>query len=398
MDNPVHSLFKKIVQGKKQMEGGGVMITRTLGTSALKNLDPYLMLDELKLPANKAFAGFPNHPHRGFETCSIMLEGKIEHRDNAGNQPALYSKSSIMLEGKIEHRDNAGNQPALYSKSSIMLEGKIEHRDNAGNQPALYSKSSIMLEGKIEHRDNAGNQLALYSKSSIMLEGKIEHRDNAGNQGKIEHRDNAGNQGVIGPGGVQWMTAGRGIIHSEMPKVTTGMLHGFQLWINLPKKDKMCKPRYQDYQAEDIPIQEDGNGTSVRVMAGESLGAVGPIKMRNPGLLMDIRMKPGASFMQLVPKEWSGFAYVYEGSGTISGTKGVIEQALVLGEGDHIRADATGPDGFKFLLIAGQPIKEPIVQHGPFVMNTQAEIQQAFEDYQSGKLQKADDNPWVDEL
>ena len=149
------------------------------------------------------------------------------------------------------------------------------------------------------------------------------------------------------------MTAGRGIIHSEMPKGTTGMLHGFQLWINLPKKDKMCKPRYQDYQAKDIPTATDGSGTSVRVMAGEALGATGPIKMRNPGLLMDFRLEGGASFKQHVPADFNGFAYVYHGDGKLSGTKAKVEQALVLGPGDHVIAQA-GEEGLKFLLIAGR--------------------------------------------
>lgn len=269
-------------------------ICRTVGTSLLRNLDPYLMLDELKLPAKQAFAGFPDHPHRGFETCSIMLEGVMEHRDSQGNQ------------------------------------------------------------------------------------------------------------GVIGPGGVQWMTAGRGIIHSEMPKVTDGILWGFQLWINLPKKDKMCKPRYQDYQKGDIPVVElpGAPGSSVRVMAGTSStgGVTGPIRMRNPGLLMDVRLGAGGSFKQEVPEGWNGFAYVYDGEGKICGTKATPEHAMVLGPGDHVEATAGASAGLRFLLIAGKPIGEPIVQHGPFVMNTQEEIYQAFADYQSGRLQNKDDNPWQDEL
>ncbi|KAG2434196.1 hypothetical protein HXX76_007922 [Chlamydomonas incerta] len=285
----------KVVQGQKMKEGAGVMITRTVGTGALRNLDPYLMLDELKLPAKAAFAGFPDHPHRGFETCSIVLEGLIEHRDSQGNQ------------------------------------------------------------------------------------------------------------GVIGPGGVQWMTAGRGIVHSEMPKSNDGMLHGFQLWINLPKKDKMCKPRYQDYQKDDIPIVPLGEGgaSSVRVMAGTSTagGVSGPIKMRNPGLLMDVRLAAGAEFKQEVPQGWNGFCYVYDGEGKISGSRAQPEQTLVLGPGDHLVASAGGgAAGLKFLLVAGQPIGEPIVQHGPFVMNTEQEIQQAFRDYQTGQLQRPQDNPWEDEL
>ncbi|KAI8473653.1 MAG: RmlC-like cupin domain-containing protein [Monoraphidium minutum] len=265
----------KVVQGTKLMEGAGVQICRTVGTPALRNLDPFLMLDELKLPSNRASAGFPDHPHRGFETCSIMLSGRMEHADSMGNK------------------------------------------------------------------------------------------------------------GVIGPGGVQWMTAGRGVVHSEMPVVDEGNLHGFQLWINLPQKDKMCKPRYQDYQPRDIPT-----------------AAAGPIKMRNPGMLLDFTLAPGAKISEPVPAEWNAFCYVYGGSGAIGGRAVAREQAAVLGPGGTLEAEgpASG-EPLSFLLIAGRPIGEPIVQHGPFVMNTQDEIHQAFNDYRNGMLQLAEDNPWdADEL
>ncbi|PNH12230.1 Pirin-1 [Tetrabaena socialis] len=199
-------------------------------------------------------------------------------------------------------------------------------------------------------------------------------------------------------GGVQWMTAGRGIVHSGTPGSTDGMIWGFQLWINLPKKDKMCKPQYQDYQATDIPVVESAPGASVRVMAGEHAGMAGPIKMRNPGLLMDVRLAAGANFTQEVSQGWNGFAYIYEGGGKVCGTKAQPEQTMVLGPGDHVVATrGSGPSGLKFLLIAGKPIGEPIVQHGPFVMNTQEEIEQAFRDYRSGVLQSPQDNPWTDD-
>lgn len=138
-------------------------------------------------------------------------------------------------------------------------------------------------------------------------------------------------------------------------------------------------------------------GVKVRVMAGESLGAVGPIKMRNPGMLLDVRLAAGSRFQQPVPREWNGFCYCYDGAGSIGGTQCKAEQALVLGEGNTVEAETSNKDGLKFLLIAGQPIKEPIVQHGPFVMNTQEEIHQAFNDYQSGRFHDPNDNPWVDE-
>lgn len=280
--------IKAVVRGQKQMEGAGVRICRTVGTHSLRNLDPFLMLDELKMPADEASAGFPDHPHRGFETCSIMLSGKMDHWDSMGNK------------------------------------------------------------------------------------------------------------GTIETGGVQWMTAGRGVVHSEMPVVTSGQLHGFQLWINLPAKDKMCKPRYQDYQSKDIPVAEK-DGASVRVMAGNWGGAEGPIKLRNPGMLLDVRLAPGASFSQHVPEAWNGFAYVYGGKGRIGDKSAQEEHAYVLhNEGDTVAASA-GDEGLKFLLICGKPIGEPIVHHGPFVMNTEFEIQQAFNDYRSGQLQNPEDDPWKDD-
>lgn len=269
------------------MEGAGVRICRTVGTFD-QRVDPFLMLDELKLPSHQAAAGFPDHPHRGFHTCSIMLQGKMEHKDSMGNS------------------------------------------------------------------------------------------------------------GVITTGGVQWMTAGRGIVHSEMPVVEHGKdLHGFQLWINLPARDKMIRPRYQDIKAEEIPIVEFDTGTSVRVMAGTVGDKTGPIDMRHPGggMLLDIRIPPNQTYNQAVAEEWNAFSYVYEGSGKLCGQSVGIENAYVFGDGDGVSAEA-GEGGLKFLLFAGKPINEPIVQYGPFVMNSALEIQQAFEDYRSGQLQRADDNVW----
>ncbi|KAL6776098.1 hypothetical protein ACKKBG_A19830 [Auxenochlorella protothecoides x Auxenochlorella symbiontica] len=279
----------KIVRGTKQMEGAGVRICRTIGTGHLRNLDPFLMLDELKMPAHEASAGFPDHPHRGFETCSIMLSGKMEHRDSYGNH------------------------------------------------------------------------------------------------------------GVIGPGGVQWMTAGRGIVHSEMPKVTEGMLHGFQLWINLPAKDKMVKPRYQDVQADAIPAVE-GPGHSVRVMAGSVGATAGPLTLRNPGLLLDVRLEPGAEWSTEVTPDWNGFSYVYEGAGRIGGSPAAVENLQVFGnEGSTVIARAAEDRPLKFLLAFGKPIGEKVIQYGPFVMNHELEIQQAFADYHSGRLQNPNDDVWAAE-
>lgn len=282
----VERKIAKVVQGQKVMEGAGVRICRTVGTHSLRNLDPFLMLDELRMPSHEASAGFPNHPHRGMETCSIMISGKMEHGDNYGNK------------------------------------------------------------------------------------------------------------GVIGPGGVQYMSAGRGIVHSEMPVVTSGDLWGFQLWVNMPAKNKMNKPRYQDYQAESIQTVEEEN-LKVRVLAGEYRGVEGPVAIANPSLILDVQVKPGGNFSTPINKDWNGFVYVSDGSGVIGGTQGKREQALVLDSGDHLTATTTDPAGLRFLLLAGKPIGEPIVQHGPFVMNTHEEIQQAFQDFRSGKLQNKDDDVWA---
>lgn len=279
-----------VVRGKKLMEGAGVQICRTIGYGDIR-VDPYLMLDELRLPAEKASAGFPDHPHRGFETCTIMKRGKMEHRDSVGNK------------------------------------------------------------------------------------------------------------GVICDGGVQWMTAGRGIVHSEMPIVSEGDLHGFQLWINLPAKDKMVKPRYQDIQAPDIPVVQFEGGGHARVMAGVCEGVEGPLKLRNPGLLLDVTVPASSqTWEKTIPREWNGFAYVYDGAGTISGMRVEQQHAYVFAQegGDFVaaQADAASKE-MSFLLIAGKPIGEPIVQYGPFVMNHELEIAQAFEDYRTGRLQNPTDDPWT---
>lgn len=193
------------------------------------------------------------------------------------------------------------------------------------------------------------------------------------------------------------MTAGRGIVHSEMPVVTDGEdLHGFQAWINLPSKQKMVKPRYQDIQKEDIPVV-DAQGASIRVIAGKSGGQEGPMKLRNPGTLLDVRLDAGAEWRQVVSNEWNAFAYVYEGDGKLGGTKVDIQHAYVFGKDGEEVVSKAGQRGLKFLLFAGKPINEPVVQYGPFVMNTGVEIQQAFHDYRSGKLHNHDDDPWVDD-
>ena len=200
----------------------------------------------------------------------------------------------------------------------------------------------------------------------------------------------------IGPGGVQWMTAGRGIIHSEMPVVTSGDLHGFQLWMNLPAKKKMCKPRYQDVQADQIPVASVP-GASVRVMAGSVGSEVGPMKLRNPGMLLDVRVEAGQEWQHKVPSEWNSFAYVYEGAGKLSGHVAEMQHSYVFGNDGDTVVGTAGAKGLKFLLFAGKPLNEPVAQMGPFVMNHPLELQQAVSDYHSGKFQNPDDNPWVDD-
>lgn len=247
------------------------------------------MLDELKLPAGKATAGFPDHPHRGMATCTIMLAGSMEHRDSIGNS------------------------------------------------------------------------------------------------------------GIIKGGGVQWMEAARGIIHSELPVAEdpNELLHGFQLWVNLPAAHKMGKPRYQDIQADEIPVSSivGGRGT-VRVLAGEWDGKAGPIQVHHSHrvLLLDVVLEKG-SFSTTLESGHNCFCYVYGGSGTI-GDKGdagpQTAYVVAAADGKQELSIEAGADGLKCLVISGEPLHEPVVQHGPFVMNTEEEIHQAFFDYRSGNFARDD--------
>jgi quercetin 2,3-dioxygenase len=268
----------RIVTGQAVSDGAGVELTRVIGQPALSELDPFLLLDEFGSDDPKAYiAGFPEHPHRGFETVTYMLAGRMRHRDNHGNQ------------------------------------------------------------------------------------------------------------GDLGPGSVQWMTAGRGIVHSEMPLQEAGLMRGFQLWVNLPARDKMAAPRYQDIPADAIPEVARGNGARIRVIAGRTdEGTVGPIVgIATEPLYLDIALTPGADFLQAVPAGHAAFAYVYEGSATIAGTAFSAHQLAVLGDGMRFAAVA-GRAGAKLILVAGRPIGEPVARYGPFVMNTRAELEQAFADYQAG--------------
>jgi redox-sensitive bicupin YhaK (pirin superfamily) len=210
--------------------------------------------------------------------------------------------------------------------------------------------------------------------------------------GRFEHQDSAGHAGKLGPGDVQWMTAGRGVVHSEMPEREFahqgGLLHGLQLWVNLPKRDKMMEPRYQEIPAGRIPeaVSADGK-VKVRVIAGEALGAHAVIDTRIPISFLHFRLEPGAGITQPAPKDYNAFAYVLEGE-AVFGARAVQKHhmALFARDGDEVALEASASAPLELLLIAGKPIGEPVARWGPFVMNTREEILQAVEDYQSGRM------------
>jgi redox-sensitive bicupin YhaK (pirin superfamily) len=274
----------KIITGQPTSDGAGVRLNRVIGTPALEQLDPFLLLDEFKSDRPGDYlAGFPDHPHRGFETVTYMLAGAMEHRDHSGNQGELVA------------------------------------------------------------------------------------------------------------GSVQWMTAGRGIVHSEMPRQRDGLMWGFQLWVNLPARDKMIAPRYQDIAPDRIPEVKLAEGVTARVIAGEADGARGPVEgIATQPIYLDVRMAPGAVVELPLTPGHNAFAYVYEGRVTLGPASGPKEagagQLATLSDGDALRA-ATGSDApARFLLLAARPLREPIARYGPFVMNTREEILQAVEDYRSGQF------------
>jgi redox-sensitive bicupin YhaK (pirin superfamily) len=214
--------------------------------------------------------------------------------------------------------------------------------------------------------------------------------------GRFEHKDSQGRSGKLNPGDVQWMTAGSGVVHSEMPEKefarTGGRLHGFQLWVNLPKRDKMVEPRYQEIPSSLIPVAKNSDGrVTVKIIAGEALGNGAVIDTRTPIMYLHFMLQPKGEIIQRVPKDYNAFAYVLNGIGYFGKNEQSAQRGQMVifardGEEVSIRApaDATSPLGV--LLLAGMPLKEPIVQYGPFVMNTSEEIYQAIEDYRSGKM------------
>jgi redox-sensitive bicupin YhaK (pirin superfamily) len=275
----------RIIKGMPATDGAGVELTRVIGQPLLPMLDPFLLLDAFRSDNPEDYiAGFPPHPHRGFETVTYMLAGRMRHKDNAGHE------------------------------------------------------------------------------------------------------------GVIGPGGIQWMTAGKGIVHSEMPEQEHGMLEGFQLWINLPASHKMTDAAYQEYAAERIPLEHRDEGIEVRVIAGvTSQGTRGPViqPMTDP-VYLDVHVPAGREFVEELPASHNAFIYVIHGPVvTMNEDNQAVQLARddlgVLSAGAAVRLQAGGQDA-RFLVVAGKPLMEPVARGGPFVMNTRAEVQQAFEDYRHGKF------------
>ena len=204
--------------------------------------------------------------------------------------------------------------------------------------------------------------------------------------GQVEHRDNAGHTGVLQAGGVQWMTAGRGVVHSEMPQQQDGLLAGFQLWVNLPAKHKMTEPRYQEFDRHAIAREQRGDDVDIRVVAGEtSRHTRGPVtQLMTPTLFLDITLAAGARFSEPLAEDYNAFVYLVEGGVSIRGTLLEKRTLAVLGDGEAVEMNASEPS--RLILVAGQPLREPIARRGPFVMNNEAELRQAFTDYQEGRF------------
>jgi quercetin 2,3-dioxygenase len=276
---------EQVVTAHRQLEGAGFVVRRPF-PGEIDSVDPFLLIDEMG-PVDYApgdAIGAPDHPHRGFETVTYVLEGEMEHEDSAG------------------------------------------------------------------------------------------------------HR------GRLGPGDVQWMTAGAGIVHSEMPsrriREQGGRVHGFQVWVNLPRRDKLMRPRYQEYSREKLPQASTSDGkTQVRVIAGQALGARAVIETRTPIVFQDWTLQPGGDVTIPFTPDLRILAYVFEGSARVgpNGTTLAEGQLAILGAGDSVRLSGGAGPG-RLLLLGGVPLREPVARYGPFVMNTRAELVQAVEDYQSGRM------------
>ncbi len=273
-------------EGVRTSDGAGVALTRVIGSQALDMLDPFLLLDEFRSDRPDDYiAGFPDHPHRGFETVTYMLAGKMRHQDNQGHA------------------------------------------------------------------------------------------------------------GVIEPGGVQWMTAGRGIVHSEMPEQEDGLLWGFQLWVNLPARQKWVAPGYQEFPSAAIPTEDRDAGVAIRVIAGSTSGGVsGPvIGVATEPLYLDVSLDEGATLREPVAPSHNAFVYAFEGRVVVRGGRSAADATVaagalaVLGPGARVEIVGDGPHN-RFLLIAGKQLREPVARAGPFVMNTRQEVMDAFQDYREGRF------------
>lgn len=275
--------IEHLYAGVDTQDGAGVKLTRVLTQQLQERLDPYLILDNFKSHNPDDYvAGFPNHPHRGFETITYMITGRMRHRDSAGNE------------------------------------------------------------------------------------------------------------GLLQNGGVQWMTAASGVIHSELPEQENGAMEGFQLWLNLPAKDKMNDPWYKDFQSDDLPKYSTEDGVDVTVIAGQSYGIEGAVTrdITEPTYL-DIHLPAGTSFSHAIPADHNAFAFVYRGTIEIAGDTVPTKTMAILENNtdtDGVTITADSSEDTKVILITGRPLGEPIVQYGPFVMNSQQEIMQAVTDFQSGKF------------
>jgi quercetin 2,3-dioxygenase len=273
----------KQVRGVPTSDGAGVKLTRIIGQPALTDLDPFLLLDEFGTDnPGDYIAGFPAHPHRGFETVTYMLDGRMRHKDNHGHE------------------------------------------------------------------------------------------------------------GVLVPGAVQWMTAGRGIVHSEMPEQQAGRMRGFQLWLNLPAHAKMADPAYQEFGPERIPLVSPARGVHVKVIAGTVGPVTGPVvQPATDPTYLDIELNADASFVHALPPGHCAFVYSFEGEvsvGSAAAATRLPQHSLaVLGEGTSVSLQS-GSTPARAILVAGRPLREPVARYGPFVMNTQEQLRQAFEDYQSGRF------------
>jgi redox-sensitive bicupin YhaK (pirin superfamily) len=281
--------IERLVVGQATTDGAGVNLIRVLTQPLQQRLDPFLMLDAFGSDdPDDYIAGFPDHPHRGFETVTYMIAGRMLHRDSVGHE------------------------------------------------------------------------------------------------------------GLIETGGVQWMTAGSGLVHSEIPQQAEGRMEGFQLWLNLPAREKMIPPWYRNFNASELPCVETAAGVTVTVIAGSSHGVTGAVtRERTAPLFLDLHLPPGARFEQALPIEQNAFIYVYRGAVEIAGQSIPSQRMAILAndaDADGVilttQGEASGETsgGARVLLVAGRPLREPIVQQGPFVMNTMQEIQQAVRDYSAGRL------------